>query len=126
REATVGLQRPVPEKLGRQWPGVGIGNDLIVVAVHHEHRYGDLLQVFGEIGLGEGDDAVVVRLRAAHHALAPPVIDDGLRRFRARAVVTIKWSRREVAVKLRATGRDLCLQSIEYFLGKAAWISLGL
>jgi len=35
REAAVGLQRPVPDKLCRQWPGVGVGNDLIVIAMHH-------------------------------------------------------------------------------------------
>jgi hypothetical protein len=30
--------------------------------------------VVGEVGRGEGDDAVVVRLGAAQHALAPPVL----------------------------------------------------
>src|SRR5580765_3875978 len=30
RKALVGLQRPVLQKLCRQWSGVGIGNDLIV------------------------------------------------------------------------------------------------
>ena len=34
REALLGLQRPVLQQLCRQWPGVGIGNDLIVVAMH--------------------------------------------------------------------------------------------
>ena len=33
RKALVGLQRPVLQKLGRQWPGIGIGNDLVVVAM---------------------------------------------------------------------------------------------
>jgi hypothetical protein len=33
----------------------------------------DLLQVFGEVRLGEGDDAVIVRLGASHHTLAPPI-----------------------------------------------------
>jgi hypothetical protein len=35
REAAVGLQRPVLDKLCRQWSGVGVGNDLIVIAMHH-------------------------------------------------------------------------------------------
>jgi hypothetical protein len=51
----------------------GIRYDLIVVAVHHQNRHGNLLQVLGEIRLREGDDAVVVCLGASHHALAPPV-----------------------------------------------------
>src|SRR5207253_233026 len=74
------------------------------------------LQIFGEIGLREGDDAVVVSLRAAHHALAPPVFDDRLRCFHAWAVETIEWSRRQVAVKLRAVRRYLCLESVEHLL----------
>jgi hypothetical protein len=37
------------------------------VAVHHQDRDRDLLQILGEVGLRKGDDAVVVRLGAAHH-----------------------------------------------------------
>ena len=44
REAAVGLQGSVLDKLGRQWARVRIGDDLIVIAVHHEHRDRDLLQ----------------------------------------------------------------------------------
>ena len=36
----------------------------------HQYGHGDLLQVFGEVGLREGDDAVVMRLGAAHHTLS--------------------------------------------------------
>src|SRR2546422_6121077 len=56
--------------------------------MHHQHRHGDLLQVFGEVPLGEGNDAVIVRLGASHHALAPPIPDHSLRGFRTRPVVT--------------------------------------
>jgi len=35
---------------------IGIRHDLVVIAMHHQNRHGDLLQVFG---LGERDDAVV-------------------------------------------------------------------
>ena len=48
REALLGLQRPVLQQLCRQWPGVGIGNDLIVVAMHYQHRHCDLFEVVGE------------------------------------------------------------------------------
>ena len=78
----VGLERPVLHELRGQRPGVGVGHDLVVVAVHHQDRHRDLLQVLGEVGLREGDDAVVVGLRAAHHSLAPPVLDDRFRRLR--------------------------------------------
>ena len=48
REALLGLQRPVLQQLCRQWLGVGIGNDLIVVATHYQHRHCDLFEVVGE------------------------------------------------------------------------------
>src|SRR5207249_12280297 len=67
-----------------------------------------------------------MRFRAAHHALAPPVLDDRLGGFRARPVEAIKWSLWQVAVELRTIGRKLCLQSIEHLFGKAAGIFLRL
>src|SRR5580704_42436 len=50
-KALVGFQRAVLEKRRRQWPRVGIRNYLIVIAMHHQRRHSDLLQVSGEIGL---------------------------------------------------------------------------
>ena len=44
REILVGFQRAVFQQFCRQWSGSDIGNDLIVLAVHHQHRNGDLLQ----------------------------------------------------------------------------------
>jgi len=61
--------------------------------------------VFGEVGLRERDDAVVMRLGAAHHALTPPVGDDGFRFFRAQPVVTVERPFRNRAIELRAVGR---------------------
>ena len=55
--------------------------------------------------VSENDDAIVVRLRAAHHALAPPVVDDRLRRLGARTVEAIERAGGNVAVELRAVGR---------------------
>src|SRR5438445_2460636 len=63
-----------------------------------------------------------MRLGAAHHALPPPVRDDGLRDFCARPVVTIEGALRKRAIELRAIGRELRLQSVKYFFGKAVWI----
>src|SRR6266581_39799 len=45
REALVGLQRSVLQQLCRQRSGVGIRNDLIIVAMHHQDRHCDLLEV---------------------------------------------------------------------------------
>src|SRR5438132_7863271 len=67
-----------------------------------------------------------MRLRAAHHALAPPVLDDRLGGFHAWPVEAIEGSLWQVAIELRTIGRKLCLQSIEHFFGKAAGIFLRL
>jgi hypothetical protein len=64
----------------------------------------------------------VMRLGAAHHALAPPVRDDGLRGFCAGPVVAIEGSFRKRAIELRTIGRELRLQSVEHFLGEAVRI----
>ena len=45
-------------------------------------------QVRGEVRLRERHDAVIVRLRTAHHALPPPVGDDALVRLGPRAVAS--------------------------------------
>src|SRR5882672_7667356 len=67
-----------------------------------------------------------MRLGAAHHTLAPPVRDDGLRGFGARPIVAIERPFRELTIELRAIGSELRLQSVEHFLGKAIWIGRGL
>src|SRR5580765_3197239 len=51
RKALVGLQRSVLQQLRRQRRGIGVGNDLIVIPMHDQHGYGDLLEVVGEVGL---------------------------------------------------------------------------
>ena len=48
--------------------------------------------------------------------------DDRLRGFHARPVEAIERSLRQVAIELRAIGRELRLKSVEHFLGKAARI----
>src|SRR5215831_20299636 len=50
-------------------------NDLIVLAVEHEGRHVELLQVLGEIGFGERLDALVGVLQAGLHAPAPELIE---------------------------------------------------
>ena len=48
RKAFVGFQCAIFEQFRRQWPRIGIWHDLVVIAMHHQDRHGDLLQVFGE------------------------------------------------------------------------------
>ena len=126
REARVGLQRAVLEELRGQRRGVRVGHDLVVVAVHHQHRHRDLLEVLGEVGLREGDDAVVVGLRAAHHALAPPVLDDRFGRLDAGPVEPVERPGRQRTVELRAVGGQLGLQVVEHALRQTAGVRLGL
>src|SRR5262245_59422394 len=51
REALVGLQRPVLQQFCRQRSSVSVGNDLIVVAMHHKDRHANLLEILREVGL---------------------------------------------------------------------------
>src|SRR2546422_5764034 len=43
RKALVGFQRAILQQLCRQWRRIGIRHDLVVIAMHHQHRHGDLL-----------------------------------------------------------------------------------
>src|ERR1039458_2062439 len=78
RESGVGLQCPVLHELRGKNRGVLIGDDLVVLSVHEQRRNVDLLQIIGEVSLGELLDAVVGRLDARLHAEAPELISDGL------------------------------------------------
>jgi hypothetical protein len=97
-------------------------HDLVVVAVHDQHRYGDRLQVLVEVRLRECLDAVVVRLGAAHHSLAPPVVDHAFRRLGARTVVAIERTRGYVTEKLRAIGEQRGTETVEDLDRRAARI----
>jgi hypothetical protein len=72
-----------------------------------------LLSILGEVHLGEGNDALVVRLGASRHALAPPTPDHALRGFRAGPVVTVERSSGHVIIKLDSTGAELRQQSVK-------------
>ena len=122
RKALVGFQCAVLQQLCRQRRRIGIRHDLVVIAMHHQDRHGDLLQVFGEVRLGEGDDAVIVRLGASHHALSPPIPDHPLRGFRTRPVIAIERSSRQIVIELGSAGGELRLKSVKNLLGQPARI----
>src|SRR5262245_66682322 len=86
--------------------------------MHHQDRNGDLLQVFGEVGLGECDDAVIVRLGSPHHALTPPIPNHGLGWLRAGAVVTVKRPRGKIVMKLDRLAATCACKSSNTCLGR--------
>jgi hypothetical protein len=51
RQTRISHERPLLEELHRQRSDIGIGDDLIVIPVHDQHRNVDLLEVPDE-GLG--------------------------------------------------------------------------
>src|SRR5690606_14527507 len=122
RELLVDLERAVLEQLHRLERRVRDRHDLVVIAVQDERRHLDGLQVIGEVRLGERGDAVVVRFRAAHHCLPPPVPHYTVRRLRAGAVEPVEWPARKPDVELCAATGELLAQAVEYFLPEAVRI----
>src|SRR6185369_1354555 len=104
REVFVGFQSSVLQQLCGERAGGGVGDDLVVFAVHDQDRDGVLLQVFGEIGLRKSHDAIVVGLGASHHSLTPPVLDCRLDGLHGRAVESVKRAGGEVAIEFRTVG----------------------
>jgi hypothetical protein len=114
--ATLELAKRAADPCHFRW--VATRRSRMLGGVHHQHWHRDLLQIPSEISLREADDAVVVGPGATHHALAPPVLDDRFRGLHTWAVESLEGPRRQVAIKLRAVGRQLGLQVIEHFLGR--------
>src|SRR5215472_4161412 len=54
------------------------GNNLVVLTMHNQGWDIELLEVFGEIGLGEGLDAFIGILETSLHAPKPELIQDSL------------------------------------------------
>src|SRR4029077_17275033 len=67
-----------------------------------------------------------MRLRTAHHTLAPPVLDHGLRHLRARPVVAVEGAARELAIELRAIVGELLPYAVKDLNRQAARIRLPL
>ena len=114
REFLIDLESALLQELHRQQRGVGDRHDLVVVTVHDERGDVDHLQVLGEVGLREGLDAVVMRLRTAHHPLAPPILDHALGHLCTWTVVAVERTACEIKVELRAIGGELLAQTVEH------------
>ncbi len=101
------------------------GNDLVALTVHDQGRDIELLEVLGEVGLGEGLDAFVGVLEAGLHAPEPELIQRPLRDFGVRPIGAIEhWS--QVLVELRAVLGDATPQVVEYLHRQALRIGRGL
>ena len=94
--------------------------------MHHQHRHRHALQILSEIGLRERHDAVVMRLRAANHALAPPVGDNTFLRLGTRSVIAVERTARHISIELRTIGRKLRLQVIEHRFRQTTRVAFGL
>src|ERR1039457_6686374 len=101
----VDLQGRVLDDLRRQEGRGTDGHDLVVVAVDDQGRDVDLLEVFGEVGLGEGIDAVVRALHADAHAHQPERVAQALGHGVAGPVGAVE-GRAEVLVELGPVGGE--------------------
>ena len=101
------------------------GYDLVVVAMEDQRRYVDLLEVFGEIGLGEGLDAVVRTLDAHGHRHQPERIARTFRDVRPLPVRAVEGIG-EIFVVLRTVGRDASSDLIERLDRQTLGVRLGL
>src|ERR1022692_1786561 len=121
----VDLQGRVLDDLRRQEGRGTDGHDLVVVAVDDQGRDVDLLEVFGEVGLGEGLDAVVRALHADAHAHQPERVAQALGHGVAGPVGAVE-GRAEVLVELGPVGGEAGAEAVEHLDRQAAGVSAGL
>jgi hypothetical protein len=114
-----GLDEILAQLMRTAMPRGDLGHDLVVFAMHDQHRDRDFFEVFGEIGLGKATTP-------SECALATPIMPwrhqfwmTASGGFRARPVIAVERPGRHVAIELRTIGGELRLQAIKHFLGKA-------
>src|SRR5258706_3671520 len=106
RRALVDLETRVLDQLGGEHGGGGNRDDLIVVAVDDERRDVELLQILGEVRLGERLDAVEHPFVAGLHALEPERVTEALGDLGARPIGAVE-RRSQIFEELRAVGEDV-------------------
>src|SRR5689334_13663025 len=121
RKARVDLQRTLLQKLDRHMCGSANWHDLVIVAMHHERRNVDRLEVFGKVRFRERLYAFIMRVHGAHHALAPPIADHTFRHFRSGPIESVERTRREVQEKLRTAVGLRLAEAVEHLKWQAAW-----
>ena len=111
--------------LGGQQRGGADRDDLVVVAMKHQRRHVEPLEILRQVGLGERLDAEVGRREAGHHALQPERFAHAFRDLGARPVVAVE-GQAEVLPELRAIGLHAGAELIEGLDRRAAGIGRGL
>src|SRR6266487_4192415 len=117
--ARIDLQLRVLDDLGRKHGGRADRHDLVVIAVKDQGRDVELLEIFGQIRLGEGLDAEVGGGEAGQHSLEPERLAHAFRDLGARPVVAVE-RHAQILPELRAVGLDGGAELVERVDGKAA------
>src|ERR1700720_918746 len=110
------------EQLSLQHGSVFVRHDLVIVTLQHESRHRDRFQIARLVCLRESLDAFVMSERAAHHPLAPPILDDSLRGLRAGSVEAIKRTRSHPKKELSPVLSQRLAEAVEHFDRSAAWV----
>src|SRR4026208_1698789 len=93
-------------------------NDLVVLAMKYQSRYIKLLEVLGEVGLGEGFDTFVGVLQTGLHAPSPELIENALGNFGPRPIGAIERDCK-IPVGLRAVLHEARAETVEKLNRKA-------
>src|SRR5688500_6523865 len=104
RSSRVHLERCILDEARRRTTARIDADNLIVIGMHDESRHIDLPEVVGEVGLGEGLDAVVRVLVTGLHPLHPERVNQPLRHLRAGAVEAEERTACEITIELRTVG----------------------
>src|ERR1700720_2136571 len=123
--ALVDLQLRVLDQLDGQQGGVTDRHDLVVVAVQDERRHVHLLEVLGEIRLGERLDAVKDAFESALHSLEPKRVSQALGDLRTWPVGAVE-RHAEILEELRAVGKDTGADTVECLDRQASGIRVRL
>src|SRR5665647_3953225 len=101
--ARIDLQRSTFDDLGREQGRGADRYDLVVVAMHDQCRHVEFLEIFREVRLGKGLDAIDHSFEPGLHPLEPERIPQALRDLGALPVGAVK-RRGKVLEELRAVG----------------------
>src|ERR1700730_18051552 len=87
----------------------------------NEGRHVKLFEIFREVRLGEGLDAVIARFHPSHHSLQPPVLPDAFGNLGAWPVVSVEREG-NFLIKLGPIFRILGSQVVEHLNRRASRI----
>jgi hypothetical protein len=121
----IDLEGGARDDLGREHSCVGNGYKLVVLPVDDQGGDVEPLQVFGEIGLGEGLDAIEGAFEPDLHRPQPEHVTNALRYSGTRPVGAVEGGT-DLLVELRAIRKDRRALAVKRLDGCAAWIGLGL